>query len=127
MGTARRSRVKRLVRIGLGGWPCGRIDRVRELRDPVGMAELRVGLECPICRSFMRVPRSGGRQVALTCNNGHRFLHTFERSSRWLTTTQFVALIALLLALFAIVFIYRWSARRPGSGNAVTGSQALPH
>ena len=90
-----------------------------------GMPESRVALECPICRSFMRVPRSGRRRVVLTCNNGHQFLHTFESGSHTLSTSQFLALIALLLALFAIVFVYRSSVRRPVAANAVTGNRGL--
>jgi hypothetical protein len=89
------------------------------------MPDASVPVECPLCCALMRVPR-GGRQVTITCHNGHVFVHTFERkSTRWLTTAQFVTLVICLLLLFALVFAHQWNGRRMGSTtSAVAGDRA---
>ena len=89
------------------------------------MSESRVLVECPLCRSLVRVPRAG-RTVRLSCNSGHVFLHTFDaHRTRRLTTRQFVTLIGVLLALFALAFTRPWVGRRLGPAvNAVAGDRA---
>jgi hypothetical protein len=89
------------------------------------MSESRVLVQCPLCRALVRVPRAG-RTVRLSCNSGHVFLHTFEsHHARRLTTRQFVTLMGVLLALFALVFTRPWVGRRLGSAaNAVAGDRA---
>lgn len=90
------------------------------------MSDARVPVQCPLCCALMRVPRRGG-QVTITCHNGHVFLHTFERkSTRWLSTPQFVTLEILLLLLFALVFAHQWNGRRMGSTTSAVAGDQVP-
>ena len=89
------------------------------------MSDSRVPVLCPLCGALMRVPRRG-RQATITCHNGHVFLHTFEHQSRWLSTPQFVAVEALLLLLFALVFAHQWNGRHIGSTTSAVAGDQVP-
>ena len=90
------------------------------------MADARVLVQCPLCCALMRVPRRG-KHVTVTCHNGHVFHHTFEhKSTRWLSTPQFVALVVLLLLLFALVFAHQWNGRRMGSTTSAVAGDRTP-
>lgn len=77
-------------------------------------------IECPACRARIQVARGRG-QKRFSCQNGHRFLHTFAGASRHPFRTPFLAFVVVVLAILALLLV-RWNGQRRARSVAFTVS-----